>query len=156
MASNDYVFLIVFSTIFYVVFTVIINKIFIDRLNFCFVIKFPLPKKYEGRLSPIYKISKFWLDDESINIAKWELQSIHDWYIINYILPIPIKIFKYKYIVTHNHTIFLADSTIYSYEDYVKLCEDDIIEENRKKLIKEKTKLHDKKLNEVFDKNYFD
>ena len=153
--------------------SVVINIIFLGIFNLGFKIKYKLPKKYEGRITPIYKIKKLKDNNDLCCITKFELKQIETDSVLFMLIPIPLKIFKYRYVEIYWTKTEVNNKTLVnnvyqlserSYDDFVKICEDRILEEkrledkeNQKKLDEENSKKSfEERINKVFSENYFD
>ena len=152
--------MIMFFSMLLIVFSTLVNAIFFDILNIGINIKIPFSKKYKDKITPIYKITNY--EENQVIISKFILKQIDVEFYLNYFIPIPFRLLKYKYVNIHcvnNVSIYTELSTERNYDDFVKICEDDIIEKKKIsdiQLQKENNvKSFDEKINKIFNQNYF-
>ena len=122
------------------------------------LIKLPTPKRFKGKLTPIYKVTTDHCFGKKYAIEKWEIMYTGEiWVnIINFILPYPVifKIQRYKHVGTFPCVSLLEDITEDISIMYERLYEDHMLIYNTS-LNSEKSK-KDKlnQINKTFNENY--
>lgn len=143
----------------------ILHLVFENHKKFRITINFDNTKKFQDRLTPIYRVngedhSRFLAKDEYY-IEKYEVQKKafpSFWSAL--ISPVPIYINKFRYIGVYGYRFVIAN------QDFITLKKEDIVEmweeANRREMLKRETKLKVetcieqkvKGLNDEFEKNY--
>lgn len=170
---TTYIGLFLFLFLIYNIVCSIVNTIFKIWLDLSFKIKLKFPKKYLNKVNPIYKIKVYENNPNLCDVHKFELKYTEDYFEswINMLCPIPIIVYTYNYVCTHSVnevqvTKILGERQYKlprTYEDFVKICEDDIMSrkklkdfEENEKIIKENSKKSfEQQINKVFSENYF-